>query len=57
MLLCVLLCCCADPRLTDYDLLLQNLADLRAGKAAQVSNGKSISSCGTSQQQQQQQHI
>jgi hypothetical protein len=28
--------CCADPRLTDYDTLLKNLADLRAGKAVQV---------------------
>eukprot|EP00878_Enallax_costatus_P012472 GHUV01013025.1.p1 GENE.GHUV01013025.1~~GHUV01013025.1.p1 ORF type:complete len:216 (+),score=29.41 GHUV01013025.1:259-906(+) len=26
-----------DPRLTDYDLLLQNLADLKAGKPADVS--------------------
>ena len=28
--------CTADPRLTDYDLLLQNLADLRAGRTTQV---------------------
>jgi hypothetical protein len=26
----------ADPRLTDYDLLLQNLADLQQGKPAEV---------------------
>ena len=25
-----------DPRLTDYDTLLQNLADLRSGKATQI---------------------
>ena len=29
----------ADPRLTDYDTLLQNLADLRDGKDAQVGKG------------------
>lgn len=28
-----------DPRLTDYDLLLANLAELRAGRAAQVGRG------------------
>ena len=27
---------CADPRLTDYDLLLQNISDLKAGKAVDV---------------------
>lgn len=26
----------ADPRLTDYDLLLENIRDLRAGKAVEV---------------------
>lgn len=26
----------ADPRLTDYDLLLENLNDLRAGKDVEV---------------------
>ena len=28
--------CCADPRLTDYDLLLENLRDLKEGKATKV---------------------
>lgn len=27
---------CTDPRLTDYELLLQNLRDLRAGRAIQA---------------------
>ena len=26
----------ADPRLTDYDLLLENIRNLRAGKAVEV---------------------
>lgn len=26
----------ADPRLTDYELLLQNISDLKAGRAIQV---------------------
>lgn len=36
-----------DPRLTDYDLLLSNLADLRAGKPADVSNGSCHASRNT----------
>lgn len=27
----------ADPRLTDYDTLLQNIQDLKSGQATQVS--------------------
>lgn len=30
------LCSEADPRLTDYDTLLQNIHDLKAGKPVQV---------------------
>jgi hypothetical protein len=37
LLLLLLLLPPPDPRLTDYDLLLSNLSDLKAGKAAEVS--------------------
>jgi uridine kinase len=33
---CNVLYSLADPRLTDYELLLQNLTDLRAGRTTQV---------------------
>lgn len=32
-----------DPRLTDYETLMQNLADLRAGRTAQVRPGARLS--------------
>jgi hypothetical protein len=35
--LALVLCQQPDPRLTDYDLLLSNLSDLKAGKSADVS--------------------
>ena len=30
--------CVADPRLTDYELLLQNISDLKAGRVIQVGS-------------------
>lgn len=33
----------ADPRITDYDTLLANIADLKAGRPAQVSPGRTRS--------------
>jgi hypothetical protein len=39
MQMLLLLLCRADPRLTDYDLLLTNLSDLQQGKAAEVRGG------------------
>ncbi len=32
------MCSSADPRLTDYDTLLQNIKDLKSGQPTQVSN-------------------
>lgn len=36
-LITLLLCVCADPRLTDYDTLLNNIQDLKSGRPTQVA--------------------
>lgn len=38
-------CCPTDPRITDYDTLLTNIADLKAGRFAQVGRRPDLLGC------------